>query len=66
MTVLQNEVNFLAVKIRVNVHHSDVTVSSLGLNTQHTHYSACAARIQKTCMLKRRSYKCMPGKNTVL
>jgi len=37
--VLRTEVNFLAVRVRVNLRHSDVTVSSLWLDTQHTRFS---------------------------
>ena len=49
--------------LRVNLHHSNVTVSSLRLDTQHTHCSAHVACVQKARMLKRRSYKCVAGKN---
>ena len=64
-TVLRTEVNFLADRVQVHLRHSDVTVSSLRLDTQHTHYSVHAACVQKTCMLKRWSYKRVAGKNVL-
>ena len=42
-----------------------MTISSLRLDTQHTHYSAHAACVQKTRMLKRRSYRCVVRKNVL-
>jgi len=63
--VLRTEINFLVVRVRVNLCHSDVTVSSLRLDSQNTHYSAHAACVQKIRMLKRRSYKCVAGKNVL-